>query len=164
MDMIDLAHMVIGIDTSWVALRAWKRSPRIIGQSEFIRHHAVRSRTRARPARSVSRTRSVSVSNNHASAVSSARPKGKEEEVTGRPVISMRTADPTTVPLTGSSMEPAAHASLNYRSLFMKNIVVLTALKSSPVMTHAARWNARFVMPCTTKIAGISPAPARCLI
>ncbi len=32
MDLLDLAHVVIAVDTGWIALRAWKRSPRIVGQ------------------------------------------------------------------------------------------------------------------------------------
>jgi len=33
MDLLDLAYMVIAVDTSWIALRAWKRSPRTGRQS-----------------------------------------------------------------------------------------------------------------------------------
>ena len=91
MDMIDLAQMVIGIDTAWVALRAWKRSPRVVSQYSSPAPR-VRSRTRARSARA-SVTPSVSASNNHASASASARPRVKKKK-SGRPVISMRTADP----------------------------------------------------------------------
>jgi len=32
MDLLDLTHVVIAVDTAWIALRAWKRSPRIVGQ------------------------------------------------------------------------------------------------------------------------------------
>ncbi len=92
MDMIDLAQMVIGIDTAWVALRAWKRSPRSLGQNNSSPAPRVRSRTRARSARA-SVTPSVSASNNHASAAVSSRARVKKKK-SGRPVISMRTADP----------------------------------------------------------------------
>jgi hypothetical protein len=91
MDMIDLAQMVIGIDTAWVALRAWKSSPRVVGQYSSPAPR-VRSRTRARSARA-SVTPSASASNNHASASASSRPRVKKKK-SGRPVISMRTADP----------------------------------------------------------------------
>ncbi len=91
MDLIDLAQLVIGIDTAWIALRAWKRSTRIIGQNSNA--PLVRSRTRARPA-PVAVIPNVSISSNHSPAVSSARAKVKKKRSTGRPVISMRKADP----------------------------------------------------------------------
>lgn len=31
MDLLDLAHIVIAVDTSWMALRAWRRRPRVSG-------------------------------------------------------------------------------------------------------------------------------------
>ncbi len=48
MDLLDLAHMVVAVDTSWFALRAWKRSSRLVGQSGGYSPR-VRSRARARP-------------------------------------------------------------------------------------------------------------------
>jgi hypothetical protein len=92
MDLLDLAQMVIGIDTAWIALRAWKKSPRIVGQNSSTGPR-VRSRTRARPAHTAI-VPNVSIPNNHASAGSSARPKVKRKKSSGRPVISMRTAEP----------------------------------------------------------------------
>lgn len=46
MDLLDLAHMVIAVDMSWIALRVWKPRPRVVGQAPAP---AQRSR---RPARS----------------------------------------------------------------------------------------------------------------
>ncbi len=91
MDLVDLAQMVIGVDTAWVALRAWRKSPRIVGQSNTPTPR-VRSRSRARPAVATV-TPNVSISSNHTPAVSSARPNVKKKR-TGRPVISMRKPDP----------------------------------------------------------------------
>jgi hypothetical protein len=91
MDLIDLAQMVIGIDTAWIALRAWRKSPMVVGQNNYSAPR-VRSRARARPARAAV-TPNLSVSGNHTPAVSSARPKVKKKR-TGRPVISMRKPDP----------------------------------------------------------------------
>ena len=90
MDLLDLAQMVIGIDTAWIALRAWKSSPRIVSQTSSYTPR-VRSRTRPRPATSMA---NVSVSSNYTPAASSARPRVKRRRSSGRPVISMRTADP----------------------------------------------------------------------
>ncbi len=93
MDLIDLAQMVIGIDTAWVALRAWRKTPRITGQRSSITP-PVRSRTRAHPAPRAITPNVFSVSSNHHTpAVSSAAPKAKKKR-TGRPVISMRKPDP----------------------------------------------------------------------
>lgn len=91
MDMIDLAQMVIGIDTAWMALRAWNGSPRVVGQNSTSAPW-VRSRTRAHPPRTAA-IPNVSISNNHTPAASSARPRIKKRKSSGRPVISMRTAD-----------------------------------------------------------------------
>jgi hypothetical protein len=91
MDLLDLAQMVIGIDTAWIALRAWRSTASAAGQISSVAPR-VRSRSRARSARAAV-TPNVSRSNNHASAVSSARPRVRKKK-SGRPVISMRTADP----------------------------------------------------------------------
>jgi hypothetical protein len=92
MDMLDLAHMVIAIDTSWIALRAWKRSVSYSGQASSSMPR-IRSRTRARPVRTTV-TSNVSVANTRSPAVSNARSKVVKKKPSGRPVISMRTADP----------------------------------------------------------------------
>lgn len=92
MDLLDLAHLVIGIDTSFVALRAWKRSSSYSGQSNSYAPR-VRSRARAHPVRSAVAS-NASVSNFHSPVVSNARPAIKKKKSSGRPVISMRTADP----------------------------------------------------------------------
>ncbi len=47
MDLLDLAHVAIAVDVSWLALRAWSRGPRSSGQ------------TRAPASRQVSRPRTV---------------------------------------------------------------------------------------------------------
>ena len=92
MDLIDLAQMVIGIDTAWIALRAWNNSPRVVGQNSAYTPR-VRSRPRAQPTHTTS-IPSVSVTSNYTPAASSARPRIKKRKSSGRPVISMRTADP----------------------------------------------------------------------
>jgi hypothetical protein len=92
MDMLDLAQMVIGVDTAWIALRAWRGSTRVTGQNSSYAPR-VRSRTRAHPAHTAV-IPNVSLSNSYVPAASSARPKVKKKRSSGRPVISMRTADP----------------------------------------------------------------------
>jgi hypothetical protein len=92
MDVFDLAHMVIAIDTSWIALRAWKRTGSYSGQTGSYAPR-VRSRARAHPARAAISS-NVSVSNVRSPVVSNARSNVKKKKSTGRPVISMRTADP----------------------------------------------------------------------
>jgi hypothetical protein len=92
MDLLDLAHMLIGIDTSWIALRAWKRSARFSTQ---VSQSAPRVRSRARAAAPRAAVSSnVSVVNVRSAAVSNARQKVNKRKSTMRPVISMRTADP----------------------------------------------------------------------
>jgi hypothetical protein len=93
MDVFDLAHMIIAIDTSWIALRAWKRSMSFSGQMSSSSPR-IRSRARAHPVRA-SVSSNASVANVRSSAaVSSPGPRVKKKKSTGRPVISMRTADP----------------------------------------------------------------------
>lgn len=36
MDLLDLAHMAIAVDTSWIVLRAWSRGPRAVGQPRAV--------------------------------------------------------------------------------------------------------------------------------
>jgi hypothetical protein len=91
MDMLDLAHMVIAIDVAWITLRAWKRSVSFSGQAASYAPR-VRSRARAHPVRAVASS-NASVSNVRTPVVSNARPAIKKKK-SGRPVISMRTADP----------------------------------------------------------------------
>jgi len=92
MDVLDLANMLIGIDTSWIALRAWRRSVNYSAQaSQFaprVRSHARAYAPRAAVAQNVS---SVNV---RPVAVSSVGQKVKKKKSNMRPVISMRTADP----------------------------------------------------------------------
>ena len=92
MDVLDLAHMLIGIDMSWIALRAWRRSVSYSTQSS---HSAPRVRSHARAAapRAVI-SPNVSVLNVRPAAVSNAGQKVKKKKAPVRPVISMRTADP----------------------------------------------------------------------
>ena len=35
MNVLDLVHAVIAVDTSWIALRVWKQEPRVLGQSSL---------------------------------------------------------------------------------------------------------------------------------
>jgi hypothetical protein len=91
MDMLDLAHAVIAIDLSWVALRAWKRSVSFSSDTSSYAPR-VRSRSRAHPARA-SVTSNISSGSSHSSIIANPRPASRRTK-SGRPVISMRTADP----------------------------------------------------------------------
>lgn len=92
MDVFDLAHMVIAIDISWISLRAWKRSMSFSSPMSSSSPR-LRSRARAHPGHT-SITSIVPVANLRSPAVSSPRSKVKKKKLGGRPVISMRTADP----------------------------------------------------------------------
>jgi len=92
MDVLDLAHMLIGIDTSWIALRAWRRSVSYLAQGNQPSQR-VRSHARAYAPRT-SVAQNVSVVNVRSAAVPSAGQKVKKKKSSMRPVISMRTADP----------------------------------------------------------------------
>lgn len=92
MDLLDLVQMVIGIDVAWVALRAWKRPARSVGQTNSAAPR-IRNRSRAHSARAAA-IPNVSISVNQAAPVSNARLKAKKKKPSGRPVISMRAADP----------------------------------------------------------------------
>ncbi len=83
MDLLDLAHMVIAVDTSWIVLRAWKRRPANSVARPNRRRQAPLARVSVGP-----HGRSGHV---RAPASSSSRPKvgGRRS---GRPLISMRVA------------------------------------------------------------------------
>jgi hypothetical protein len=94
MDLLDLTHVVIAVDTGWIALRAWKRSPRVGRQpATSTSTPRVKNRPRGRqvsppviPSAPVQKIRvptTSSISASSASVSSNVRRKR-----TGRPMIS----------------------------------------------------------------------------
>ena len=49
MDLLDLTHVVIAVDTGWITLRAWKRSPRAVGRQPATPSSAPRVRSQPKP-------------------------------------------------------------------------------------------------------------------
>ncbi len=88
-DLMDLADLVIAVDTSWIALRAWKRSSRISRQPA-VSSPRPSGRSKARPARATA-VSNVPVPKIRVPASigtgSSARPIIKRKK-SGRPMIS----------------------------------------------------------------------------
>ena len=91
MDLLDLVHMVIAMDTSWIALRVWKQGPRVSGQGSLP--SSERRGRRPAPPRASQSVQSVTpqpaplpAPHIPASSVPSARPKLQRKR-NGRPLI-----------------------------------------------------------------------------
>ncbi len=99
MDLLDLAHAAIAVDTSWIVLRAWARGPRVTGQ-----RRAPASRQALRPAVGsvqrpvVSSVQRPAVSRptpaarvrvpSRSAGVTSIRPRTRPRSLVRRPVVS----------------------------------------------------------------------------
>ncbi len=116
MDLLDLAHIAIAVDTSWIALRAWARGPSMVGQpraaaprqashssAAIVQQPAISSSTRAARVRVPSR----------ASVGASLRPRIKRRTLS-RPMISR-----------GSVVRPARAGSRRWNPLHRKPTVQL---------------------------------------
>ena len=87
LDLLDLAHMVIAADTSWIALRVWKQmSPAAVGIQRAAPTPQVRRPARSRPMRTAA-IPNTPARRTPASASSGVRAKVKRKKV-GRPLIS----------------------------------------------------------------------------
>ena len=115
MDLLDLAHMVVAVDGSWIALRAWKRSPRVVGQSSpsvssrrVRKSRAQSSSSSAHPARARSLSPSVLAERVQAPVVR-ARPKVRKRK-SGRLI-----SEPSAAPLRPIRPKTSQRQSLSHR-------------------------------------------------
>ncbi len=91
MDLLDLAHAAIAVDTSWIVLRAWARGPRLTGQ-----RRAPTPRQALRPAVSSAQRPAVSRPMpaarvrvpSRSTGVASIRPRTRPRSLLRRPVVS----------------------------------------------------------------------------